>query len=39
MMFEMTEAEVKGDEATTGSIAVHTVYKLLGKEQWKKAKD
>ena len=38
MMFDMTEAEIEGDDATGGSAAVHTVYKLLGKEQWHKAK-
>ena len=38
MMFEMTEAEVEGDDSTGGSAAVHTVYRLLGQEQWHKAK-
>ena len=39
MMFDMTEAEVEGDDAAAGgSAAVHAVYKLLGKEQWAKAK-
>jgi hypothetical protein len=38
MMFDMTEAEIEGDDATGGSAAVHTVYKLLGKDQWRQAK-
>ena len=38
MMFDMTVAEIEGDDSTSGSAAVHTVYKLLGKEQWLKAK-
>ena len=37
MMFSMTEAEIDGSESG-GSAAVHTVYKLLGKEQWGRAK-
>ena len=37
-MFDMTEAEVEGDETVSGSAAVHTVYKALGRDQWRKAK-
>jgi hypothetical protein len=38
MMFDMTEAEIEGGDDGSGSAAVHTVYKLLGKEQWRQAK-
>jgi len=38
MMFDMTEAEVDGDDSITGSAAVHAVFRAVGKDQWRKAK-